>query len=103
MSVPPGFSTGAAQLVRLDRAEPLSVSLQLRANRSISGRATPGVTSITVDPLARQVPVAADGRYSIRSLPAGSFTLRARLGGRVLQQQVTLPDEPTVLNDVNLR
>jgi len=48
-----------------------------RANRSIHGRAPAGVKSIAIEPLGLQVPVGADGAFTIRSLPAGALTLRA--------------------------
>jgi len=35
-----------------------------------------GVTTIAVDPLGMRVPVAADGQFTIRSLPPGAITGR---------------------------
>lgn len=103
MSIPAGYSAGEARAVVLDRAKPLRYALALRANRSISGHVPAGVTSIFVSALGRSVPVGADGRFSIRSLPAGDVTLRAQAGSREIAQQVTLPRGPATLQNVDLR
>jgi hypothetical protein len=99
-SLPAGYSTTEApeRSVTLDRGTPLSLSTKLRANRSISGRAPAGTTEIVVEPLGRRVPVDANGRFSVRSLPAGQLTLRA---GPVARR-LTLPAAPTSINDVML-
>jgi Pilus formation protein N terminal region len=99
-SLPPGYTAIAApeQGVQLERRAPWNASIALRANRSISGRAPAGVTEIVVEPLGMRVPVSADGRFSLRSLPAGELTLRA---GTVIRR-VTLPATPTSINDVVL-
>jgi len=101
-SIPAGFSTNDAQHVSLDREAPLPVALLLRANRSISGHAPIGVKSIFVVSLGRSFPVDRDGRFSIRSLPAGEITLRAVTSGRELEQRLTLPKEPAVFEDVDI-
>ncbi|HEV2722374.1 MAG TPA: carboxypeptidase-like regulatory domain-containing protein, partial [Thermoanaerobaculia bacterium] len=99
-SMPPGYSTDAApeQRVQLDRGVPHSASLTLRANRSISGRAPAGVREIAVEPLGLRVPVGADGRFTVRSLPAGELTLRA--GTAVYR--VSMPRTPISMEDVEL-
>src|ERR1051326_3635998 len=103
MSLPAGFSSADAQHVRLDRDAPLTIALTLRANRSISGRVPAGVTSIFVAPLGRSISVSPDGRFSIRSLPAGEITLRAKKGSREIAKRVTLPAEPVIVADLDLR
>lgn len=102
-SLSPGFTTEVARSVSLVRATPLGVELTVRANRSISGRAPAGVTSITIDALGTSIPVAADGRFSVRSLPAGEVTLRARSGRREFSLRVSLPSDPAVIDGVVLR
>jgi hypothetical protein len=99
-SLPPGYSTTEAAVlgVQLERNVPRSVVTRVRANRSISGRAPAGVREIVVEPLGLRVPVGADGRFSIRSLPAGELVLRA---GTAIYR-VTLPAAPISINDVEL-
>ena len=99
-SIPPGYTTDG-QLERsvvLERGIPRSTSLMLHASRSISGIAPAGVREIIVEPLGLHVPVGADGRFSIRSLPAGELTLRA---GSIVRH-LTLPAAPISINDVVL-
>ena len=94
LSLPPGFALGnASRPVMLAAALPSNESFTVRANRSVSGHAPAGVTSIVVDPLGRQVPVAADGAFTIRSLPAGAITLRAGTH----TTKVLVPREPAML------
>lgn len=94
MSLPPGFTLGdASRSVMLAAAQPSNVSFTARALRSVTGHAPKGVTLIAVDPLGLRVPVAADGAFTIRSLPAGTLTLHA--GTRT--QRVTMPHEPSTL------
>jgi len=99
-SLPPGYSTTQApeRGVQLARGTPVSASIPLRANRSISGRAAAGVREVVVEPLGLHVPVDANGRFSIRSLPAGKLTLHAGTVTRVL----TLPATPISINDMEL-
>ena len=99
-SLPPGYSAIDApeQSVQLERGTPRPASITLRANRSISGRAPAGVREIVVEPLGVHVPVGADGRFSVRSLPAGEVTLRAG----AISRRLTLPAAPTSINDVVL-
>jgi hypothetical protein len=99
-TLPAGFSGDDARAVRLDRAAPTSVAWKIRANRSITGHAPAGATSVFLDRLGRSVPVAPDGSFSIRSLPAGEITLRVRDGKRELSTRVTLPREPGVVAGV---
>ena len=84
--------------VALVRGAPRSLVTRVRANRSISGRAPAGVREIVVEPMGIRVPVGVDGRFSVRSLPAGELTLRA---GTIVVH-VTMPAAPTSINDVVL-
>jgi len=61
------------------------------------------VTSIFVAPLGRSIAVSADGRFSIRSLPAGEITLRAKKGSREIARRILLPAAPTIVADLDLR
>jgi hypothetical protein len=99
-SLPPGYSTTEAleQSVQLERATPRSTLTRLRANRSVSGRAPASVRAVVVEPLGIRVPVDAEGRFSVRSLPAGELTLRAG----PIAYHLTMPATPTSINDVVL-
>jgi len=90
-TLPAGFSMidTASRAVTLDRTAPAPVTMMVRANRSLTGYA-PGVTSVTVEPQGIRAPVAPDGRFTVRSLPAGEMTVRAGATTR----RVTLPSEP---------
>jgi len=95
MTLPAGFAfSDASRNVMLETAQPSNVAFKVRANRSISGRAPAGVKTVFVDSLGLSVPVAKDGRFTIRSLPAGAITLR----GGAHTAKVTVPREPATLN-----
>jgi cell division septation protein DedD len=97
-SLPVDYSTTAtlARTVMLDRAMPSNATLEVRANRSVSGRVAAGIPSIRVEPSGRIVPVDPNGDFSIRTLPAGEITLHA---GNA-EQRLTLPNAPTTIADV---
>ncbi|HET7434052.1 MAG TPA: SPOR domain-containing protein [Thermoanaerobaculia bacterium] len=99
-TLPAGYTSDANndRAVQLDREQPQQAAMALRANRSISGHAPAGITSIVVEPLGRSVPVAADGRFTIRSLPAGEVTLRAGATTRT----ISLPRDPALITGVDL-
>jgi hypothetical protein len=94
-SVPPDHAlTGIeARSVMLDRDEPRKVEWQLRALRSISGSGAPADAEIVIEPLRQRVRAGADGRFSIRSLPAGEITLST---GNVKRSVVLTSDPSTV-------
>jgi hypothetical protein len=93
-TLPPGFTLeGSSKSVMLETARPLNVTFTARANRSIHGRAPAGVKSIAIESLGLNVPVGADGAFTIRSLPAGALTLRG--GSRTTK--VTMPREPATM------
>jgi hypothetical protein len=97
-SLPPGYSPAGPgeHGMRLERGVPRTFATVLRANRSVSGRAPAGAREIVVEPLGIRVPVGDDGRFSVRSLPAGELTLRAGTAVYCL----TMPAAPTSINDV---
>ncbi|HEX7808432.1 MAG TPA: SPOR domain-containing protein, partial [Thermoanaerobaculia bacterium] len=90
-SVPAGYAAVAeARSVMLERAQPKSVSLELKAHRSISGTgATPNAT-IEVRPLGKTIHADAEGRFSLRSLAPGEVTLVANGN----ETRVVVPNEP---------
>ena len=94
LSLPAGFSMNDdTRSVMLAGAQPSKVAFAVRANRSVSGVAPAGVRRIDVLPLGLQIPVGADGRFTIRSLPAGKITLKAGKKTSVM----SLPHEPAML------
>ncbi|MDP9192657.1 MAG: SPOR domain-containing protein [Acidobacteriota bacterium] len=92
-SVPPDHAlTGIdARSVMLDRDTPRTVEWQLRALRSVSGSGAPANAEILIEPLGTRARAGADGRFSIRSLPAGEITL---IAGNV-KRTVVLTSEPS--------
>lgn len=98
-SVPSGFSLAGADArnVRLDRAKPLDEQFTLRAHRSISGTGAAPHGSIEIQPLGKVVKADAEGRFSLRSLPAGAFTL---VSGAMRQTVVLAHDPSTVKIDL---
>jgi hypothetical protein len=78
-SVPAGHAlTGTeARSVMLDRAAPREISWTLRALRSVTGQGLPPNAEIVVQPLGTRAHADAEGRFSLRSLPAGDLTLIA--------------------------
>jgi cell division protein FtsN len=42
-----------------------------------------------------------EGNFLFRSMPFGTFTLVARVGGRPISRTVTLPAEPMIVRDVD--
>jgi len=102
-SLPPGYSF-AGQRERNLKAEPdhpQSVSFEVRAIRSVAGRAA-GASEVQIESLGRTAPVDAQGNFVFRSMPSGTFTITARSVGRTVSSTVTLPPEPTTIRDVVL-
>lgn len=94
-SIPIGHSlTGIeARSVMLDRGEPRKLDWQLRALRSVNGQGAPPNSDILIEPLGKRVRSDAEGRFAIRSLPAGELTL---IAGN-MKRTVVLAPEPTLL------
>ncbi|MEO8379738.1 MAG: SPOR domain-containing protein [Acidobacteriota bacterium] len=107
-SLPAGYSTpgetGEREIV-VQSSEPQSLTFEVQAMRSVSGRAA-GASEVRIGADAatpeRTVPVDAAGNFVFRSMPAGTLILTARQGSRTLSTSVTLPDEPMILRDVML-
>jgi hypothetical protein len=78
-SVPSGHALAGTEprSVMLERDRPRKVEWRLRALRSISGSGAPANAEIVVQPLGQRARADAEGRFSIRSLPAGEVTLIA--------------------------
>lgn len=93
-SIPSGYLlTGIdSRAVMLVRDQPRDENVTLRASRSISGRAAANA-EIVLQPLGKRVKADTEGRFTLRSLPAGSFTIVAGNESR----SVTLADAPTAL------
>jgi hypothetical protein len=77
--------------------------LRVRAVRSISGQvAGGGGAEIELRPIGRRIVADAQGRFALRSLPAGELTLVARIGGRVATKTLTVPPQPATISGVEL-
>lgn len=102
-SLPAGYSVDAQhqRSVAVEPDQPQSISLQVRALRSVAGRAA-GATEVLIEALNRIAPVDAEGNFLFRSMPSGTFTLSARGGGRIVDRTVTLPAEPSMLRNIVL-
>jgi len=87
--------------IALERAHAATIQFAIHANRSIYGRieGARARTDIEILPGHRHVATDENGRFAIRSLPAGVVTLHTRVKGAVAQQSITLPAEPTVIDD----
>jgi cell division septation protein DedD len=94
-SVPAGYAAIAeARDVMLDRAQPKSVSFELKAHRSISGSGANPNATIEVRPLGKTIHADAEGRFSLRSLAPGEVTLVAS----GVETRVVVPSEPGAVN-----
>lgn len=92
-SVPAGHSLAGteARTVLLDRAQPLRTMFSLRAHRSVSISGAPPNATIEIG--GKKVSADAEGRASLRSLPAGEVTFVANGASH----RVTLPEGPASL------
>lgn len=91
-SIPAGYSlSGAdARTVLLERMQPQDASWSLRAHRTVAGSGVAPNAELEVRPLGKKIRADEQGRFSIRSLPAGEVTVIA--GGA--EHRVTLPSAP---------
>jgi len=91
-SIPAGYSHGGAdaRTVLLERAKPLEVSWSLRAHRTVAGSGAAPNAELEVRPLNKKIRADEQGRFTIRSLPAGEVTVVA--GG--VEHRLTLPAGP---------
>jgi hypothetical protein len=102
-SLPAGYSITAQRErnVTVETDQPQSVSFEVHAFRSVAGRAA-GASEVQIESLGRTAPVDAEGNFVFRSLPSGTFTITARIGGRTVSRDVTVPTEPAMMRDVDL-
>jgi cell division septation protein DedD len=102
-SLPAGYSVAgeAERTLTAETDRPQTVSFEAHALRSVSGKAL-GASEVQIESLGRTARVDATGNFVFRSMPAGTFTLTARSGGRAVSRSVTLPDEPVLMRDVVL-
>lgn len=101
-ALPPGYTTEEKeQRITLEADHPRTVPLAVRAMRSVAGTAA-RAQEVTIASLGRTAAVDASGNFVFRSLPSGSVTLAARIGGRLVQRELMLPAEPTILSDIVL-
>jgi SPOR domain len=83
----------------LEADRPQVVAFLVTAMRGISGRVA-GAREVAIDPLGRREATDASGNFAFRSLPAGHFTLTAKVDGLVVTHDLTLPAEPAKLRDI---
>jgi hypothetical protein len=102
-SLPAGYLiTGKrSKTVVAEADQPQSISFNVTAIRSVSGRVV-GASKVEVAFLGKAANVDAEGNFVLRSMPSGTFTITARVGGRIVSTNVTLPAEPAMVRDVVL-
>jgi cell division septation protein DedD len=114
-SVPVGYpvDTLAPRRVRLEQTAVGRVAFELRPYRSVSGHARvfdrergqyvalPGAR-VELLPLGRESVTDAGGQYAFRDVPPGAYTVVARLDGREQRSNVTVPDGPALVKDVDV-
>ncbi|HEX2062748.1 MAG TPA: SPOR domain-containing protein, partial [Thermoanaerobaculia bacterium] len=76
-SVPSGYAIAGtdARTVRLERATPVERNYELRAHRTVTGTGAAPLAELEVRPSGKRVRADEQGRFSIRSLPAGEVTI----------------------------
>jgi hypothetical protein len=101
-SLPAGYSIAEPRErnVTVEAGQPQSVRFDVRVRRSIAGRAS-GATEVRIESLGMTARVDPDGNFLFRSMPAGTFTIGARIGGRTNNRTVTLPAEPAIVRNVD--
>jgi hypothetical protein len=102
-SLPAGYSIAQPRerTVTAASEQPQSVTFDVRVRRSIAGRAA-GASEVRIESLGMTARVDPEGNFLFRSMPSGTCTLVARVGGRPISRTVTLPAEPTITRDVDL-
>jgi hypothetical protein len=101
-SLPAGYSIAEPreQNLTVESGQPQSVRFDVRVRRSIAGRAA-GATEVRIESLGMTAPVDPEGNFLFRSMPSGTFTISARIGGRILNRTVILPAEPAIFRNVD--
>ncbi|HYO76987.1 MAG TPA: SPOR domain-containing protein [Thermoanaerobaculia bacterium] len=94
-SVPAGYSLAGtdARAVMLERTKPQQSDYTLRAHRTIAGSGAPANAELEVRPLGRKIKADEQGRFSLRSLPAGEVTVVAN----GVEHRLVLPAGPATL------
>jgi hypothetical protein len=102
-SLPAGYSLAEPRErdVLVESEQPQFVTFDVRVRRSIAGRAA-GASEARIESLGLKAPVDQEGNFLFRSMPAGTFTIVARIGGSTVSRTVTLPAEPMILKDIDL-
>jgi len=99
-TLPADYSTEEKERnVTLVADVPQTMSFGVTALRSVAGTVS-GASEVTIESLDRRAAVDASGNFVFRSLPAGHFTLAAKIGNRLITHDVTMPAEPVTLRDV---
>jgi len=93
-SVPAGYSMAEGRTVALQRDAPAEVELALRAHRTVNGSGVAPNAVVDVNPHGRTVRADGEGRFLVRSLPAGETTLVS--GG--VEKRVVLPRTPATIS-----
>jgi hypothetical protein len=86
--------------VTVASGQPQSVMFDVRVRRSIAGRAA-GASEVRIESLGLTARVDLDGNFLFRSMPFGTFTIVAGIGGHTVTRTVTLPAEPAIIRDVD--
>ncbi len=102
-SLPAGYSiAGQYQWdVAVEPDQPRTVPFDVQAVRTIAGLA-PGASEVQIESLEKKASVNAEGKFLLRSLPSGTFTITAHNGGRTIVSTITLPPEPANVRGVVL-
>ena len=114
-ALPAGYVIGdpAVAHVILGTTSPGKVILRVRALRSLGGQVLVYDTKVlrevglagvevVLQGLSRRSVTDAQGRYLFRNLPCGTFTVSATSRGRTITRAITIPDEPSQQNNLNL-
>jgi hypothetical protein len=114
-SVPAGYPLDALipQRVHVEQLTPGRVTFVLRPYRTVAGRArlfnretgqyvALAGAAIELQPLRQKAVTDANGQYAFRDLDAGQYTIVTRHDGREYFAQVTVPNGPTFLKNVDV-
>ena len=115
-SFPAGYDIADCTPAQVDvtTSAPWPVQLQVRALRSISGTVTvydPNKATLAAAPyMDVSIPklgvtgkTDANGVYTLRDLPAGTYTIQIDGGTTAERHQITMPSEPTTMTGVDFR
>jgi cell division protein FtsN len=102
-SLPPGYLIAgeSAKRIKVEADQPQSLSFQVNAIRSVSGRA-PAASAVRIESLGRTSQADAEGNFVFRSMPAGTFVVTSRSAGGIASASVILPDVPATIRGVVL-